>query len=85
MASVRAAAPHVKLLEEDRARLPDGRIYRGIDSDSFPTEQSILAMVRSCDLGRNVSVGHAGDTAEAQKQRKMMKDKKDKGDKRDKH
>eukprot|EP00964_Phaeocystis_antarctica_P058068 scaffold34424_cov75-Phaeocystis_antarctica.AAC.5 len=84
MASVRAAAPHVKLLEEDRARLPDGRIYRGIDSDSFPTEQSILAMVRSCDLGRNVSVGHAGNTAEAQKERKM-KDKKDKRDKKDKH
>ena len=84
MASVRAAAPHVKLFEEDRARLPDGRIYRGIDSDSFPTEQSILAMVRSCDLGRNVSVGHAGNTAEAQKERKM-KDKKDKRDKKDKH
>ena len=83
MASVRAAAPHVKLLEEDRARLPDGRIYRGIDSDSFPTEQSILAMVRSCDLGRNVSVGHAGNTAEAQKERKM-KDKKDKRDKKGK-
>ena len=81
MASVRAAAPHVKLLEEDRARLPDGRIYRGIDSDSFPTEQSILAMVRSCDLGRNVSVGHAGNTAGAQKERKM----KDKRDKKDKH
>ena len=84
MASVRAAAPHVKLLEEDRARLPDGRIYRGIDSDSFPTEQSILAMVRSCDLGRNVSVGHAGNTAEAQKETKM-KDKRDKRDKKDKH
>ena len=83
MASVRAAAPHVKLYEEDRARLPDGRIYRGIDSDSFPTEQSILAMVRSCDLGRNVSVGHAGNTAEAQKERKM-KDKRDKRDKKDK-
>ena len=57
-ASVRAAAPHLKLYEERRGHLnadllmlPNGLVYSGIDSESGPTKPSILAMVRSCGLG----------------------------------
>lgn len=51
MASVRAAAPHLKLYEENRNMLPNGLIYSGIDSESGTTKPSVLAMVRSCGLG----------------------------------
>ena len=50
-ASVRAAAPHLKLYLESRSMLPNGRVYSGIDSESGPTKPSILAMARSCGLG----------------------------------
>lgn len=50
MASVRAAAPHLKLYEENRHRLPNGRVYFGIDSESTPQKTDILAMVQSCGL-----------------------------------
>ena len=79
MGSVRAAAPHLKLYEEERSRLPNGRIYAGIDSESLPAKQNILAMLRSPSArapglrephssmgGRNVSVAHTGDAAEEQ-------------------
>ena len=60
MASVRAAAPHLKLYEENRhTRLPNGRVYDGIDSESTPNKKNILAMVQSCGL---VPLGSANNS-----------------------
>ena len=62
MASVRAAAPHLKLYEENRHRLPNGRVYYGIDSESTPNKANILAMVQSCGL---VTPGSANNSRAA--------------------
>jgi len=65
MARVRAAAPHLKLYQEDRDRLPDGRVYFGFDSESTPKTADILAMVQSCGLVPPGSAAAAAGAAAA--------------------
>ena len=65
MARVRAAAPHLKLYQEDRDRLPDGRVYFGFDSESTPKNADILAMVQSCGLVPPGSAAAAAGAAAA--------------------